>query len=58
MKFEVIKPGMYVEDTWFWDWGIGKVIKKLKTVAHINFAHRGIIVYDKSHTQFLKKALT
>lgn len=55
MKFKDIKKGMLVEDRWYWDWGIGKVSKVLKTVVYIYFSNVGKVVFDKSHTQFLKR---
>ena len=55
MKFKDIRKGMIVEDRWFQEWGLGKVVKKLKTVVHIDFANEGIIVFDASHCQFLDK---
>jgi hypothetical protein len=55
LKFKDIKKNMLVEDKWFYDWGIGKVFKVLKTVVHIHFSNKGMVVFDKSHTQFLKR---
>jgi len=55
MKFKDIKKDILVEDKWFWDWGIGKVSKVLKTVVHIYFSNKGKVIFDKSHTQFLKR---
>lgn len=55
MKITEMEKGQFVEDTWFWDWGIGKVSKVLKTIVYINFSVVGKVVFDKSHCQFLKK---
>ena len=63
MKMNEIKWGMKVEDTWFWDWGIGVVKKKGKTRVVIQFAnpdpqHSTVekeVTYDKEHVQFLKE---
>lgn len=55
MKFSDIKKGMYVEDKWFWDWGIGKVLTVKKTIVRISFSVVGIVTFDKSHVQFLKE---
>ena len=46
---------MFVEDMWYWDWGIGKVSKVLKTVVKIRFSIAGMVTFDKSHVQFLKR---
>ena len=54
MKITEIKKDMFVEDKWFWDWGIGKVSKVLKTVVYINFSIKGTVCFDSSHCQFLK----
>ena len=55
MKFNNLHIGMKVVDRWFWDWGIGTITKKLKTVCHINFSNKGLVVFDKSHCQFLNR---
>ena len=55
MNINDMKKGMFVEDRWFWDWGIGKVSKVLKTVVHINFSVVGKVTFDASHCQFLKR---
>jgi hypothetical protein len=67
MKYQEIKTGMMVRDKWFTDgytdhrgfyhgWGLGKVIKKLKTVVYIYFVYKGIMEFDIPHLQFLEKA--
>jgi len=55
MKFSEIEKGMLVRDRWYWDWGYGKVTKKLKTVVFINFSGVGKVTFDQSHVQFLSK---
>lgn len=55
MKIEDMKRGMFVEDRWFWDWGIGKVMKVLKTIVIINFSVVGRVTFDKNHCQFLER---
>ena len=55
MKFDELRKNMFVEDTWFWDWGIGKVTKIMKTVVRIKFSVAGVVTFDKSHVQFLKR---
>lgn len=56
MKFDDLKEGTKVVDTWFWNYGVGAVTKKLKTVVYIMFTHAGLIKYDRPHaTQFLKE---
>ena len=57
MKFDDIKIGTKVVDRWFWDWGKGIITKKLKTVCHINFSNEGLVIFDKSHCQFLEREL-
>lgn len=68
MKYEEIRIGMKVKDTWFTDgyvnhkavsvsgWGLGKVIRKLKTAIHIEFSIKGLVIFDIPHLQFLEKA--
>lgn len=55
MEWAKIKNGMLVEDKWYWDWGYGKVILKLKTVVRIYFSGMGTVVFDRSHVQFLEE---
>jgi len=55
MNIKDIKKDMFVEDKWFWYWGIGKVSKVLKTVVYIDFSIKGNICFDASHCQFLKR---
>ncbi len=55
MNIKNMQRGMFVEDKWYWDWGIGKVCKVLKTVVYINFSIVGKVCFDKSHCQFLKR---
>ena len=57
MHFSELKKGMYVEDLWYWDWGEGRVVKLLKTVVHVYFSIKGLVVYDKPHTIFLKERI-
>lgn len=68
MTYNEIKTGMIVKDKWFTDsyvdfrgfamqgWGLGKVIKKLKTVIYIRFTYEGLVVFDIPHLQFLERA--
>ncbi len=57
-----IKVGMKVEDTWYPLWGIGKVVKVLKTRIKVLFPYVNItgrfetlpVTYDMAHTVFLK----
>lgn len=52
------KKGMKLEDTWYYiEWGVGTVIKVLKTRVKIQFRDQ-IRTYDKSHYKFLKLAWT
>ena len=52
-----MKKGDKVLDTWFDYWGIGVCKKALKTRFHIYFSGLGkVIIYDKQHLQFLRKA--
>jgi len=55
MKFDDIHLGMLVEDRWFGHWGIGRVVKKMKTVIKVVFPGQ-THTYDKSHVQFLEEA--
>jgi hypothetical protein len=67
MTYQETKTGMIVRDKWFTDsyvnyrgfsitgWGLGKVIKKLKTVIHIHFTYKGLVIFDINHLQFLEK---
>lgn len=52
-----LKIGTRVRDSWLGDWGVGKVVKLLKTRVHIVFKNReGISVYDNQHANlYLKK---
>jgi hypothetical protein len=55
MKFDELQKNMFVEDRWFWDWGIGKVTKIMKTVVRIKFSVVGVVTFDKAHVQFLER---
>ena len=55
MKFSDIKTGMLVSDTWFDNWGIGRVVTIKKTVVKIAFSGQ-TRTYDKPHVQFLQEA--
>ena len=54
MKIEEFKLNMKVSDAWFKDWGIGIVIKILKTRVYIKFPNKNKI-YDMPHLIFLKQ---
>lgn len=56
LKYDEIRIGQFVEDTWFWDWGIGKVKEIRKTIIKIDFSVIGLITFDIPHLQFLKRA--
>ncbi len=56
MKFDDIKVGNKVYDSWYPDWGIGEVVKLFKTTVHIEFGNRGKSIYDKAHVQFLGRS--
>ena len=56
MKPEYLKHNMKVFDSWYPDWGIGKVKKILKTRCYIQFAIKGEMMYDREHYKFLKEA--
>jgi hypothetical protein len=57
MKFKDLKIGMKVEDRWYPEWGVGTVLKVLKTRAHILFerVNSERYSYDKAHVQFLEE---
>ena len=55
MKFKDIKLKMKVYDKWWPTTYSGRVVKKLKTRIHIETRLGEIIVYDKTHCQFLEK---
>jgi hypothetical protein len=60
MKQSEIKKDVCVKDRWWPEWGIGKIIKKLKTRCYIQFStaysnNGKILIYDKDHYQFLQK---
>lgn len=53
------KPSEYTQTRFYW-WQKGTVIKKLKTVVHINFNKGGVkkarvIIFDKAHANLLLK---
>ena len=52
MKINELEVGMKVADSWFPNWGNGKVITVLKTVVYIEYPNHGTIKYDRSHVQF------
>ena len=47
------KLGDHVLDRWWYDFGIGTVIRCAKTQITIRFAH-GTLVYDRAHYKFLE----
>jgi hypothetical protein len=54
MRIEKIKTGQQVRDSWFSDWGVGRIVKVLKTRVKIKFTGRAdIVTYDLAHLQFL-----
>lgn len=55
LKIKDLKTGMFVWDRWFPEWGVGKIIKILKTRTHIKFNRRGLLRYDRAHIKFLEK---
>ena len=63
MKWSEIKVGCVVEDKWWAERIIGRVVRKLKTRATIKliyscdtvYTRDGLMVYDRSHVQFLRK---
>jgi hypothetical protein len=56
MKITELKVGQRVSDSWYPDWGIGKVEKILTTRVWINFPYpKGYMKYDEAHVQFLQK---
>lgn len=59
MKHEEMKVGQRVTDSWFPHWGVGKVIKVMKTRVRIVFKDNfdtedEPTVYDRPHLQFLR----
>jgi hypothetical protein len=54
MKFNELKVGQKVSDTWFPDWGTGTVSILLKTRVVIKYPHMNT-TYDKSHVKFLSR---
>lgn len=62
MKFNEIKYNMRVEDSWYWEWGIGVVKHKGRNYVRVLFSNPDSIhcnsqkevTYDRSHTQFLR----
>lgn len=55
MKFNELKVGMLVSDTWFDSWGIGRIVTIKKTIVKIVFPAQ-TRKYDKQHVQFLEEA--
>lgn len=55
MDYNDLKLGMLIRDTWYGDWGIGRVVRIKKTVIKVAFPQK-TIVYDKPHVQFLERA--
>jgi hypothetical protein len=67
MKFSELQVGMKVEDTWYNsehtdNWGKGKVVAVLKTRFKVQFSNKnanhtedGLVTYDKSHAQFIRR---
>lgn len=53
MKYNDVKVGLLVEDTWWPERYYGRVIKKLKTRIKIQTSTT-VITYDKPHVQFLR----
>jgi hypothetical protein len=54
MRFNELKVGQKVSDSWFPSWGTGKVTILLKTRVMIKFRNANI-TYDKGHVQFLSR---
>ena len=55
MKFSELKVGQQVQDSWFLQWGIGRITILLKTRVVVKFPHDSI-KYDKEHVKFLQEA--
>lgn len=68
MNFKEIKPRQIIEDTWYNakhvndDWGVGTVVKVLKTRFVVKFSNKeanhsgdGVVTYDRSHAQFVRR---
>jgi hypothetical protein len=53
MKRNQIRLNLPVYDRWYIEWGIGRIVKILKTRIHIQFSHK-LMKYDNSHLQFLE----
>lgn len=56
LKFKDLKRNMKVKDSYYSDspissdrWGVGTVVKVLKTRVHINFTMKGLVVFDVAH---------
>jgi hypothetical protein len=56
MKFTELKVGQKVYDSWFANWGTGKVVTLMKTRVVIKYAAFDR-EYDKAHVQFLREEL-
>lgn len=57
MKYDEVNENSKVVDTWFGDYGVGVVNKKLKTVIYITFSNMGLIKYDKKHAELFLKLI-
>jgi hypothetical protein len=55
MKITELHEGDKVKDRWFKEWGIGTILKVLKTQVHISWSDGKRRDFDKQHTQFLEK---
>lgn len=55
MKYSELKVGQYVWDRWYPEFGVGEIVKILKTRIHILFRRTGLQRYDKAHLQFLER---
>lgn len=68
MKFKDLKKGMHIEDLWYnashskENWGRGIILEVQKTRFKVQFSNKnanhsedGVVVYDRSHAQFVRK---
>lgn len=50
------KPGTKVTDTWYLDWGIGKVVRRTSASLYVQFIGQPIMRWDIPHVRgFLRR---
>lgn len=53
MKKNEIKEDLLVRDTWWREWGVGKIKNVKKTVFDVQFGST-VLKFDYAHAQFLE----